>query len=315
MQQKIDLDVVFSGYNRVALRWVTNFPMAPGTSYEIWRSETRVTDFERIATTERQVFIDGPNLMGKFKRANYQVRFSNVNSNIAETAGEPGDDVYRFERRERFQLAKYDGVPAFLYVRRRTGKPCPVCVGAKEHADMGNDCTTCFGVGIAGGYHTPIPIYMKFSSLDTGGSNQQEIMVKDNSSTNLETSNYSILVAGDVVVEAGPPNMVWIVTGTQASARRRSAIKQIFTANEGDRGSALYHLPFPDFPWQDRRDMFFFDWAEPPQDFFTVFEEKVAEYVSRIKDQDLRYPDEPAPVVKQHDQPAGKRNPAKGAFS
>jgi hypothetical protein len=314
---QIELRTIFASYDKVALRWSLDEPVRQVVTFEVWRSESSTTGFVRVGVTRSLVWVDRVNLLAKFKPMYYQVRALIANhpavSNTAAITNAPDETVLRFQRRERFQLGKYDGVPAFVYTRRRTGQVCPRCVGDKEMGDLGVDCMTCFGTGFRGGYYPPVPIYVAHQDLKTEGSNIQQNYVKDSSSTNLWTSNWTIMSPEDVVIEMSPPNQVWRVTGMQKSERFRAPSRQIFTANEADKGHAIYRLPIPDFDWPDRREIFFQDFDnDPPRDFDTMWQERLDAYV---QDTDVRDENEPAP---QYDQPqgqAGKRNSTTGRYT
>lgn len=311
------LKVVFVTYNRVAMVWETDEPVPPGTVFTVGRSEADIVDFKTIATTGKMAYIDRVNLMTKNRNMSYRVSFWVNGEEVSATAdiyGTPSDEVIRLQKRERFQLMKYDGVPAYLYIRHSLGPDCPVCVGAKEHGEMGNNCTRCFGTGKDHGFHTPIPIYIAYHSLEGVGENLQENYVKEPGNTTFWTSNWCNMDPSDIIIEAAPPNTVYRVTGVQQSMRRRAIVRQIISANVADKGTAVYHLPIPDFPWPEREEMFFHDWSEPPRDFHTVFEELMHEHFSRFPNQDLRYPRLPAAHEPAAQEPAGERNAATGRY-
>lgn len=312
---KITLTTIFASYDRVAMRWALDEPVRQVVVFEIWRSESSTTGFTRVGVTRSLAWVDRVNLLAKQKPMYYQVRASiatrPVVSNTAAITNAPNEDVLRLQKRERFQLAKYDGVPAFLYTRRRTGRPCSRCVGAKEMGDLGVDCMTCFGTGFEGGYYPPLPIYVAHQDLKTEGSNIQQNYVKESSNTNLWTSNWTIISPEDVLVEMAPPNLIWRITGMQKSQRRQAVSRQLMTANEADKGHAIYHLPIPDFPWPAREEIFFQDF-DAGQDFETIWQERIDAYV---QDSDLRGADEPAPHHDQSQGAPGARNTATGRYT
>jgi hypothetical protein len=308
---QLTLATVFAAYDRVALRWDADETLPPGVTYSLWRSESAVTGFQQVAETQLLVHIDRVNLFSKNRNIQYQVRaFVNgkeLRSNVADLFGPAGDDVLRFQRRERFQLAKYDGVEAFLYVKRTFGPRCPRCVVRKGVGDAGIECRRCFGTGFDGGFLPPIPVYIAHQTLDQSNADLQKEYVKEGSNAQMWTSNWTDLAAEDIIMEAAPPNTIWIVSGAQASARRRTKSRQLFSANEVTRGHVVSHLPVPLFPWPDRKDMFLVDHAKPPRDFNTIFEELLTTYVQAQADGRA---DEPGPGPRHAQAEGGNRNPA-----
>lgn len=309
------LEVLFASYDRVAIRWSLD-PVANGpVTFEVWRSESAEVGFEKVATTDGVVYIDRVDLMGKFKPAFYQIKAVvdgvKQESKPAGLLAPPNDEVLRLQRRERFKLAKYDGVPALLYSRRRSGEQCPRCVPTREQGDMGVDCMVCFGTGFKEGYYPPLPIYVANQSLMHQGSNLQDTLVKDNSNANLWTSNWTIISPEDVIIEMVPPNYVWTVTGVQRSERRRAGIRQLLTVAQADKGRVIYNLPIPDIRFPAREDIFMFDHADPPRDFDTVFQELIDTYA---ENQSLRRQEESTPKLPEPSGESGTRNAATGVY-
>lgn len=312
----IELATLFVSYDRVALRWALTEAAPGGVTFEVLRSGNALTGFEVVGRTRNIVYLDQVNLMGKSRPTYYKVRATigaqEVESNVADLGAPPDDTVLRLQRRERFQLAKFDGFPAMLYSRRRSGARCPRCVGNPAQGSMGIECAMCFGTGFKGGYYPPMPLYVARQSLEQDGANLTENYVKESSTANFWTSNWAIVVPEDVLIEMTPPNRVWRVTGAQRTERRLAEIRQLLTVSEADKGSAVYRVPIPDFAFPAREEIFMFDWSEPPRDFDTLFQERLEAYV---EDQDARDPDEPEA---QSPGPGGaprKRNPATGHYS
>lgn len=312
----IRLQVIFASFDRVALRWSVEPAVTSPVRFEVRRSGNAETGYETIGSTESVVFIDKVSLSGKFRPTFYQIRAvigtETVESNVAGLQAPPNDDVLRLQRRERFKLAKYDGVPALLYTRRRTGPPCPRCTPSREEGDMGVDCEICYGTGFKGGYYPPLPIYVANQALMTQGSNLTETHVKDNSHANLWTSNWTIVSPEDVIIEMVPPNHVWTVTGIQRSERRRAAVRQLLTVSEADKGRVVYRLPIPDIQFPAADEIFMFDHADPPRDFDTVFQELIDTYA---ENQSLRSEAEPTPESTKPGRTSGKRNAATGFYA
>lgn len=307
---ELRLRTVYVTFNRVALRWETDEEVPEGLTYTLWRSET-LTGFEQVAETERQVHVDRVNLLSKNRNVQYQVRVTvnglELRSNVADLFGPENDDAIRFQKRERFQLAKYDGTPALLYSRRTFGPRCPRCTAVKTAGDMGLNCTRCYGTGFDRGFYPPVPIYVAPHALDNTSSNLEREIIRESSPGQFWTSNWAEIGDGDVIIDQTTPNTIWIVGSVQATARFKHWVRQLFTAKEATRGGPLSNLPVPVFPWPRREEMWAIDHARPPRDFHTVFEELVEAYVQA---QDDRRADEPAALRDGPQDPGGNRNPA-----
>jgi hypothetical protein len=204
-------------------------------------------------------------------------------------------------------------VPAYLYTRRRTGKKCPRCT--PENPSMGEagvNCTLCFGVGIEGGFYPPLPIYLSKQTLTSKGANLMEGRVNEVNSSNLWTSNWSIISPEDVVREMVPPNTIWVVTGAQHSDRLRAPVRQLLTANESDKGSPLYRLPLPDFTFPARADIFLFD-HEGEDDFDSLFGRLIDAYLEHDR-RPYAANEVPTELPPPPEKPKGKKDRRSGAF-
>lgn len=317
MAQELDLRVLFVGDERVALRWSLGAIVFEPVTYELWRSGNSETGYELIAGgLEVVAHLDVLELRSKFKPVFYKavaiVGLTRYESAPAAITARPNEDSLLLQRRERYHLARREGVPAVLYTRRRSGSPCPTCVLSREAGAYDNDCRSCYGTGIKGGYYPAMPLYLAQQSLDQEGTNLTAERVIETKFQNLWTSNWSIINPEDVILEMVPPNHLWIINGVQRSSRLRSPVRQLLTAKSADKGTALYHLPIPDFPFQDQSEIFFQDLQGKGRDFDTVFAERIKAYVANLQPLD---PDEPAAYQPPDPSAPPARNPESGIFS
>lgn len=310
----IELTTLFVSYDRVALRWRLGVPVLAPVTFEVLISENAVTGYEVIERTEAVALIKKLALGSKFKPHYFKVRAEidgrEIISNTASLAAPPNEDVLRLQRRERFKLSKYDGVPALLYTRRRSGEPCPRCVTNNAHqGDFGINCRICYGTGIKDGYYLPLPIYVAAQVLKSEGTRLTDNKVTESSNTNLWTSNWSIVSPEDVIIEMTPPNLVWQVTGVQRTERRRSPVRQLITANEPDKGHVLAQLPITAFEFPAPSEIYMFDF-EDGKDFDAIFQERLDVYLANqsVRQQEV-VRSKPA---QRADQQPRKRNPAAG---
>jgi hypothetical protein len=270
----LSLEVAWATPRWVSLRWEYTGVAPLQGPVRVYRSNNAVTGFEPVGETSQVVWIDPVDRLSRFNSWYYRVEATTatgaaLSSPVATLQDLTDRTVLRLQKRERFQLAKYDGDGVWLYPRRRTGTPCPRCVpqGQAALGELGLQCTVCFNTGIEGGYYPPVPIYWAQQTLHSEGSNLLENRVKDsNNGGNAWTSNWTLVHPEDLLREANPPNNIWKVTGTQASERRGSTLRQIFTFNEVDRSQPYYQLPVPDFTFPDPAALFFQSWDGPDCD-------------------------------------------------
>lgn len=313
------LTTLFVAFDRLALRWTFSKNILFPVQYTVWRSENATGGFVPVATNLDQLtYVDAINNQSKFKPLYFYVTYTynglEVRSNIASVLNAPNIDVTRLQKRERFQLGKFDGVPAFLYTRRRSGPPCPRCTTSnKAMGDVGVDCQLCFGTGIEGGYYPPTPVYLAKQVLNTKGASLLESRVKETSNSNLWTSNWTIINPEDVLIEMVPPNVIWHVTGVQMSERRRAGVRQLLTANETDKGSVTSFLPIPtNFIFPDREDIFMFNWEG--EDFDELFRRLTDEY-NEANPRNFAANKSNIPATQQPTSPPGQKDPITGFFS
>ena len=271
------LETLFVAFDRIALRWSFAENILFPVRFTLWRSESAAGGFEPVLqNADKLAHVDAISNQSKYKSLYYYCSYvapdgSEVRSNTVSLLNAPNNDVLRLQKRERFKLAKFDGVPAFLFTRRRSGPPCPRCTSTVAPlGDMGIECKLCFGTGMEGGYYRPSPIYVAKQMLTAKGSNLMDNRVKESSNSNMWTSNWTIITPEDVIVEMVPPNTFWRVTGVQLSERYRSAVRQLLTVNEVDHGNVVNFLPIPtDFAFPDRKEVFFQNWED--EDFDAMF--------------------------------------------
>jgi hypothetical protein len=136
--------------------------------------------------------------------------------------------------------------------------------------------------------------------------------VNEVNSSNLWTSNWSIISPEDVVREMVPPNTIWVVTGAQHSDRLRAPVRQLLTANESDKGSPLYRLPLPDFTFPARADIFLFD-HEGEDDFDSLFGRLIDAYLEHDR-RPYAANEVPTELPPPPEKPKGKKDRRSGAF-
>ena len=91
---------------------------------------------------------------------------------LTSTARAPGERmnghhlaIYReMVRREALQLDRYNGKIGLFFRRIVYGTPCSSCVDETLGETSSNECASCFGTGLDGGYYPPVAIKVDWSS-------------------------------------------------------------------------------------------------------------------------------------------------------
>lgn len=100
-----------------------------------------------------------------------------VDGDAAEHAGDPAmigtvldrrDWVLAKEacRRSQQKMRLRSGRPGHIYKRRGWGTLCTACGDAITEQETNSQCPTCYGVGIVGGYHPPISMWVEMHNED-----------------------------------------------------------------------------------------------------------------------------------------------------
>lgn len=272
----------------ITLRWEYTGEVPLDGPVTVYRSGNALTGFEAVGQTDQVIWIDPVDRLSRFNTWYYRIEGTAGGEAVVSETLLPQDlpdrTVLRLQKRERFQLAKYDGDTVWLYPRRRSGPPCPTCVpkGQPALGELGFQCTTCFGTGVLGGYYPAVPIHWAQLSLTTEGANLMENRVKEsNMGGNAWTSNWTLIHPEDLLREAGPPNNFFKVTGIQSSERRGRTVRQIFSYNAVERTQPYYQLPAPDFTYPARESLFFQSWVGPDCD--DLWATAVQTYLTTLK--------------------------------
>lgn len=141
-------------------------------------------------------------------------------------------------------LAEFVGVPCTLFVKRTFGPRCPDCWDFLKKQVRRSNCESCFRVGRANGYYTPIfPVLFQLNphgqSIDH--SNLGEL---EPAQTNAWTSNFPLLKPGDVIVEPG--NRRWRISAVSTTEQFRVPVRQMVNIYYIDPSDIEYNLEVPD---------------------------------------------------------------------
>ena len=140
-------------------------------SYQLQAAKTSsptADDWEDVGTSAENVFYatDGEKrLWGKSLEVHYRVVLT---SPVGVYASDPASmtsaityrdwlDVREHYRQYKKGLSKFKGTQGFLLKRRRFGVPCRTCLDELTEEGTRDNCPTCFGCEVEGGYYAPIP--------------------------------------------------------------------------------------------------------------------------------------------------------------
>ena len=136
------------------------------------------------------------------------------------------------------------GVPAVIFKRIKDADYCPECFDPVLKRITKSRCTTCYGTGKRGGYHPFMETWMDFNP-DPKTSNVPEWGEKQPSQTDIQFTNYPVLIVGDIIVEV-QPNTYWKVANVRMTEKRRSITLQIARLDAVNRSDIEYQLGIPD---------------------------------------------------------------------
>jgi hypothetical protein len=152
----------------------------------------------------------------------------------------PDNAALEMMRQQQLQLRAQNGAGALIYKRRTSGPHCPRCWDPQLKRDTDSDCTFCFSDKYSGGFHSPIPTFIMFSS---SRKLRQVAQVHESnpSSKIIDMTGYPLLQEGDLIVDA--INRRYRVENVDWHEKRLFVFRQIVTVNEYPRTDVIYKLP------------------------------------------------------------------------
>lgn len=127
---------------------------------------------------------------------------------------------------EHLFLHRYvSGVPTMIFKRRRDGQYCPECWDEILKRVTKSNCTTCFGTGKLGGFYPPYEAWMNFEP-DPKVTQIAEWGQRQTSQTDIQFTNYPLLIDGDVIVELKTDRR-WKVSNVRYPEKNRTIMLQI----------------------------------------------------------------------------------------
>ena len=170
-QEFFRLFVTVTLMNEKLLHWQMNGSFKPAGSVDFYVDKARSGgDWQEIGgpITDDCFYMDPVKWnWNTDKNAFYRVRFKTgadwQYSTPVQALGTWTKRDYALAReicRKETVLHREVGMPGVLLKRKEWGPPCPDCLDFDTREVADGQCPTCLGVGIVGGYYTPIPVTM-----------------------------------------------------------------------------------------------------------------------------------------------------------
>ena len=152
-------------------------------------------------------------------------------------------------RRERLQLEKLTGLPAFLLRRIVYGTFCPDCRDPATGEVSSTECAACYGTGFVGGYYPPFPVFADWDDPPGSGGDTTSV---NSEGPNEDKRSSAMLLAfpgakfQDVLVDRGTGERhVVDENGVQAVSFHGAPIKQIVKLSRLAPSDPAYGVPVP----------------------------------------------------------------------
>lgn len=140
------------------------------------------------------------------------------------------------------------GTPMLIYKKLKEGPRCSECWDKVLKRVTKSNCSTCHGTGFMGGaeggYYAPIPHWVDFNP-DPKQVQIAEFGARQPRQTDIEFTNYPILVPGDMLVEL-TVNRFWRVSNARTTEKNRVTMLQICRLDEINRSDIEYEIKIPD---------------------------------------------------------------------
>ena len=149
-------------------------------------------------------------------------------------------------RRERLQIERLSGEPAWLLRRIVYGTPCPACVNPITGDVTTSECAACYGTGYVGGYYPAFPLFVDWKKRPPG-----------NTTTARTPNGASEVAASEVIVPAFPrvkfedivvdnaTNERFNVQASEPVTFRAAPIKQKLGLSRLQPSHPVYQVPVP----------------------------------------------------------------------
>jgi hypothetical protein len=220
--------------------WET--PYSVDTTYRVFRGGSFSGPFDPITTDLVDVYHIRDSLAPRkmaWRLLYYVVEAKHSNGDVERSeptvlSARPPLDALEMIRLNGLLFKEYTGRPCLVYGRRTFGKKCTECIDAVTSVQLTNNCTSCYGVGYARGYHNPMYAYINLGP-DVKAITPSEQLISQQHTIQGRMSVYPLVKPGDLVVEE--EGTKWRVQNVSHTERLRAPVQQIlnlFRIPEGD---------------------------------------------------------------------------------
>ncbi len=218
--------------NRV--RWKNTPVIDSAAMYELQKSETADGGWTTLATftsASAPMYLDttANNMQLRVGNEYYRLYFPTIDT-VTEPVYEYGTiDPYGAEIARRHTLYLKDargGSKVYVFIKRRQGEHCPTCWDDITMQRTVANCVDCINSGYLHGYYDPVVSYMSFGPDTVSVSVQLDGPQRDSENVQGWTSNYPLLSAGDVLIEADR-TMLWEVMSVDSTLYKRAVTRQV----------------------------------------------------------------------------------------
>lgn len=152
----------------------------------------------------------------------------------------PPLDALEMIRLNSLLFREYIGRPCLIYGRRTFGKKCTECVDALTSVQLTTNCTSCYGVGYARGYHNPMYAYVNLGP-DVKVTTPTEQLISQQHTVQARMSVYPLVKPGDLLIEEEGTR--WRVQNVSHTERLRAPVQQILSMFRIPEGDIEYSIP------------------------------------------------------------------------
>jgi hypothetical protein len=226
--------------------WET--PFSADTQYRVLRGEAYSGPFDPVTSELVDVYhirdALAPRKMA-WRTLYYVIEATHADgtrllSDPTSLAARPPLDALEMIRLNSLLFKEYTGRPCIIYGRRTFGKKCAVCVDSVTGVQLTNNCTSCYGVGFARGYHNPMYAYVNIGA-DVKSITPGEQLITAQNTVQGRMSVYPLVKPGDLLVEEEGTR--WRVQNVSHTERLRAPVQQILSLFRVPEGDIEYQLP------------------------------------------------------------------------
>jgi DNA-directed RNA polymerase subunit H (RpoH/RPB5) len=154
------------------IEWRLSGIQPQDAAIEVSYSSTGVDDWVHVATTSGAFVVDiVRRAYGIGHRDHYRLVVSSGGTQLDQTVIDASTVLVKSRRLkakkilqdEYIVMSKKTGTPGVLWKRKHAGARC-TCVDYSSGEPTNANCPLCYGTGLAGGYHMPVPYLVSLSS-------------------------------------------------------------------------------------------------------------------------------------------------------